>query len=323
MVQQINAIIIEMLAFSLPLFIMAIGGIFSERSGVTNLALEGLQGFGAFGGAFVAVILTSFLNLPVLPTFFISLIAACLFGSIYAGLHALVCLKFKANQVISGVVINILALAVTAFLTKHINSVIFKAPSDKFILNVTPRFSIPFLQDLPIIGGFCKNIYAFQPIIILLAIFAYILLYKTRFGLSLRACGENPYAVDAAGLKVNRIRAIAVIFSGAFSGIAGMAFAYSIATKFSSSNFAGYGYLAIAALIFGNWKVLPTFFACLIFGFARALGFFITLQLQLPSAYSDLIQILPYATTLILLIFFSKHNAAPLALGKIYEQAER
>lgn len=320
---QINAIIIDMLAFSLPLFIMAIGGIFSERSGVTNLALEGLQGFGAFGGAFIAVILTSYLNMPVIPTFFLSLFAACIFAGLYAGLHALVCLKFKANQVISGVVINILAQAVTAFLTKHINSVIFKAPSDKFILNVTPRFSIPFLEDLPLIGGFCKNIYAFQPLIIVMAIFAYVLLYKTRFGLSLRACGENPYAVDAAGLKVNRIRTVAVILSGVFSGIAGMAFAYSIATKFSASNFAGYGYLAIAALIFGNWKVMPTLFACLIFGFARSLGYFITLQLQLPSAYSDLIQILPYATTLVLLIFFSKQNAAPSALGKIYNQEER
>ena len=139
----------------------------------------------------------------------------------------------------------------------------------------------------------------------------------------LRACGDNPHAVDAAGENVTRIRLIAVLVSGALSGLAGISFAYSISANFSSNIYVGYGYLAIAAMIFGNWKSLPTLGSCLLFGFARSGGYYLVQKMQMPSSYSDLAMTLPYIVTMLLLIFFSKYNRAPRALGEIYDKGKR
>ena len=191
------------------------------------------------------------------------------------------------------------------------------------MLGVSVRWTIPILSDIPVLGAVFTNIYPFEIMIVVIAIAAWYLLYQTKYGLYLRACGDNPHAVDAAGIDVAKIRFIAVLMSGALSGIAGISFAYSISANFSSSIYVGYGYLAIAALIFGNWKIFPTLGACLLFGFARSGGYRIVQILQTPSSYSDLVMILPYALTLLLLIFFSKHNQAPRALGEIYDKGKR
>ena len=318
-----NTVIIDGLSFTLPLFIMAIGGIYSERSGITNLALEGLQGFGAFIGALMAVLLASHFSANSQVPYYMAMLFAIIGGMAYASIHALLCIKFKANQVISGVVINILAMALTTFLTKQINKGVFGASSDKFVLGVSSRWTVPALSEIPIIGAVFTNIYPFEIIIIVIALIAWYLLYQTKYGLHLRACGDNPHAVDAAGIDVAKVRFFAVLMSGALSGLAGISFAYSISANFSSAIYVGYGYLAIAALIFGNWKILPTLGACLLFGFARSGGYRIVQLLQMPSSYSDLVMILPYALTLLLLIFFSKQNRAPRALGEIYDKGKR
>ena len=323
MLNAINSVIIDGMSFTLPLFIMAIGGIYSERSVITNLALEGLQGMGAFVGALVAYILGQQLGGDSRVPFYMALLFAMLGGCAYSMLHAFLCIHLKANQVISGVVVNSLALALTSFLTKPINRTAFGAPSDKFDRGVSDRFTVPGISKIPILGAFFTKVYPFEVIIIIVAVIAWYFLYRTRFGLHLRACGDNPTAVDAAGGDVARTRFIAVMVSGALSGLAGMCFAYSISAKFSSDIYMGYGYLVIAGYIFGNWEILPSLFACLIFGFARSAGSEIVLAAGLPTAYSDLIMILPYALTLVLLIFFSKHNAAPQALGEIYDKAKR
>lgn len=320
---MLKTIIIDGMSFALPLLIMAIGGIYSEKSGITNLALEGLQGFGAFGGALFAVMAVSFWGMEGKSVYYLSLLLAMVFGMIYSMLHALLCIKFKADQVISGVVINILALALTTFLTKQINKVVFNNPSDKFVLDVSDRITIPYLSQIPIIGGFFSKIYPFEIIIIVIAFIAWYILYKTKYGLHLRACGENPNSADAAGIDVAKTRFIAVMFSGALSGLAGISFAYSISTNFSSALFVGYGYLSIAALIFGNWTIIPTLGACLLFGFAKSAGFQFIQLLKLPSSYSNLIMVLPYLLTLLLLVFFSKSNRAPRALGEIYDKGKR
>ena len=318
-----NTVIIDGLSFTLPLFIMAIGGIYSERSGITNLALEGLQGFGAFIGALMAVLLASHFSANSQVPYYMAMLFAIIGGMAYASIHALLCIKFKANQVISGVVINILAMALTTFLTKQINKGVFGASSDKFVLGVSSRWTVPALSEIPIIGAVFTNIYPFEIIIIVIAVIAWYLLYQTKYGLHLRACGDNPHAVDAAGIDVAKVRFFAVLMSGALSGLAGISFAYSISADLSSAIYVCYGYLAIAALIFGNWKILPTLGACLLFGFARSGGYRIVQLLQMPSSYSDLVMILPYALTLLLLIFFSKQNRAPRALGEIYDKGKR
>lgn len=318
-----NTVIIDGLSFALPLFIMAIGGIYSERSGITNLAIEGLQGFGAFFGALSVILIAKFAKLDVQSLLFVAIIFAMFGGMLYSMLHALLSVKFKANQVISGVVINILAIALTGFLTSQINSVVFGQISDKFQLGVSKRFSIPVISEIPVLGAVFQNIYPFEIIIVVIAFIAWYVLYKTRYGLHLRACGDNPHSVDAAGVEVSKVRFTAVMVSGALSGLGGMCFAYSISANFSPSIYMGYGYLAIAALIFGNWKILPTLGACLLFGFAKSGGYKIGQLLELPSTFSDLIMILPYVLTLLLLIFFSKSNRAPRALGEIYDKGKR
>ena len=319
----LNTIIIDAMAFALPLFIMAIGGIYSERSGVTNLAVEGLQGAGAFFGAFLAVLVSGYFTPGSQAPMYIAMLFAFLGGMLFAVIHAVLCVKFKANQVISGVVINILAMALTGFLTSQLNETIFGAPSSQFKLGASVRFSVPVLSRIPVLGAFFTNLYPFEIIVIAVALIFWYLLYKTPFGMHLRACGDNPHAVDAAGVEVGRVRFLAVMISGGLCGLGGICFAYSLLAQFSSSIYMGYGYLAIAALIFGNWQILPTLGSCLIFGFARSAGYNLPLAFQMPSAFNDLFMTLPYIVTLLLLIFFSKTNRAPRALGEIYDKSKR
>lgn len=318
-----NTVIIDGLSFALPLFIMAIGGIYSEKSGITNLAIEGLQGFGAFTGALAAVLIAgSFPGNSGIP-FYVAMVFAVIGGMAFSLIHALLCIRFRANMVISGVVINILAMALTSFLTKQINATVFGAASDKFVLGVSSRITVPGLSAIPVLGAVFTNLYPFEIVIVAVAFIAWFVMYKTKFGLHLRACGDNPHAVDAAGIEVGRVRLAAVMISGALSGLGGICFAYSISANFSNAIYVGYGYLAIAALIFGNWKILPTLGACLLFGFARSGGYRLVQVLAMPSSYQDLVMILPYVLTLFLLIFFSKHNRAPRALGVIYDKGAR
>ena len=253
----------------------------------------------------------------------IAMVMAAVGGSLFALIHAMLCLKFKANQVISGVVVNILAMALTAYLTKLFNRVVFGATSDKFVLTVSSRITIPGISKIPVLGAVFTNLYPFELVIVVVAFVAWFVMYKTRFGMHLRACGDNPHAVDAAGRQVGQIRLAAIMICGALSGLGGICFAYSISANFSSSIYVGYGYLAIAALIFGNWRILPTLGACLLFGFARSGGYRLVQVLQMPSSYQDLVMILPYVLTLLLLVFFSKQNGAPRALGVIYDKGAR
>lgn len=316
-------ILIDGLSFAIPLFVMAIGGIYSEKSGVTNLALEGLQGMGAFIGAFVAVLAAGYFGSNSQVPYYLAIVCAMAGGMLYSLLYGLLCIRLKANQIIGGVVINILAMSLTAFFTKLLNRLVFGAASEKFVMGVSARFTIPLLSGIPVIGAAFKDVYPFEILILLIAVVAWYVLYKTRYGMNLRACGDNPHAVDAAGENVTRIRLIAVLVSGALSGLAGISFAYSISANFSSNIYVGYGYLAIAAMIFGNWKILPTLGSCLLFGFARSGGYYLVQKMQMPSSYSDLAMTLPYIVTMLLLIFFSKYNRAPRALGEIYDKGKR
>ena len=318
-----DTVFMDGLSFALPLFIVAVGGIFSEKSGVTNLALEGLLGFGAFVGALVATILARVMPSETPVLMYITLGAAFVGGMTYSVLHALLCIRFKADQVISGVVVNILAVALTTFFTSLANTLIFDNASNKFMFSVSPRFSIPGLSRIPVAGALFTNMYPCEIIILVLAVAAWYVLYHTPYGIHLRACGENPHALDAAGGDVNRIRFSAVLVSGALSGLGGMCFAYSISTQFSPSIYMGYGYLAIAAMIFGNWNITATFAVCLLFGFARSGAYSICQVLGMSSNYSDLMLVLPYVLTLLLLVFFSKHNHPPKAAGEPFDKGKR
>lgn len=316
-------ILADGLTFALPLFVIAIGGIYSERSGITNLALEGFLGFGAFTGALTAVSVVPFFPAGSQIPMYLALVAAAMGGMLYSMLHGLLCIRFQANQVISGIVINILAAALTTFLTSQINQFIFGKPSNKFLLTVSEHITIPGLSRIPAAGVIFQNLYPYEIILCVVALAAWYVLYQTRTGLRLRACGENPHAVAAAGVNVEKIRFLAVMASGGFAGLGGMCYAYSLSASFSPGIYTGFGYLAIAGLIFGNWKIGPTLGACLLFGMARSGGYKLIEYLKMPISYSDLVMILPYVLTLILLAFFSKNSQAPKALGEIYDKGKR
>jgi simple sugar transport system permease protein len=318
-----DIVIIDGLSFALPLFIMAVGGIYCERSGIVMLALEGLQGFGAFAGALAVVMLRPVLGDAFPFMIYIAMAAAMLGGSVYSLLHAVLCVRFRAGQVISGVVVNILSIALTAFFTSVINKALTGAPANRFQIGVSSRFTVPVISEIPILGYFFRNIYPFQVVIIVLAVLAWYIFYKTRFGLHLRACGDNPHSLDSAGGNVAIVRVKAIMVTGALSGLAGMCFAYSIMANFSPSIYMGYGFLAIAAMIFGNWEILTTFAVCLFFGFARSGGYQLCLSLGLPSNVTDLFLIMPYILTLLSLVFFSKHNRPPRAIGEIFDKSKR
>ena len=311
------------LSFAIPLLIMAVGAIYSEKSGVTNLAIEGFQGFGAFIGALTAVLLMPVLGDGNQAVIYIAMLGAAVGGGIYACLHALLCIRFQANQVISGVVINILAVALTTFFTSSVNTALNGTMSNKLILGVSARFTVPVLSRIPWVGGLFINMYPFELIIIVLVLYFWYLMYKTKYGMMLRACGENPQAVDAAGGNVEKTRWIAVIISGALSGVGGICFAYSLLANFSPSIYMGYGYLAIAAMIFGNWNIGTTALVCFVFGFAKSGGYQLCIAMGLPSNYSDLFLMLPYVLTMLLLIFFSRKNHPPKAAGEAWDKGKR
>jgi len=317
------AIIIDGISFAFPLLIIAIGGIYSERSGVVNLALEGLLGFGAFFGAlFVALTAGLFATSSGLPLY-LSFVFAAVGGALFAVIHATLCVKFMANQVISGVVINILSVALTGFFTSTINANFFGQASERFLLMTSPRWTIPLLSDIPVLGAVFTRVYPFTFIIMLVAAACWYLLQQTRYGLRLRAAGDNPQALDAAGVDVGRIRFSAIVISGALAGIGGMSFAYSTLTNFSPAIYMGSGFLAIAALIFGNWRIVPTFAACLIFGLTRSAAFQLLPILDTNAAVIDLAMTAPFVMTLLLLAIFGKSNRAPRALGELYDKSKR
>ncbi|MDR3342687.1 MAG: ABC transporter permease [Treponema sp.] len=310
------------MSFALPVFIIAVGGIYCERSGIVMLALEGLQGFGAFVGA-VAVVFCEqqFGSSPYLP--FLAMATAIIGGAFYSMLHGVLCVRFRANQIISGVVVNILAVALTTFLTSVMNLMLTGNGSNKFQFSVSPRFTLPVLSSIPVLGGLFKNMYPFEIVILIIAFLMWYVLNHTKYGLRLRACGDNPHSLDAAGGNVDQVHFSAVMISGALAGLGGICFAYSISASFGPNIYMGYGFLAIAAFIFGNWKILPTFAVCLFFGFARSGGYQLIQALGLTSNFSDLLMIIPYVLTLFLLIFFSKQNHPPRASGEIFDKGKR
>jgi len=316
-------IFIDGLSFAMPLLIMAIGGIFCERSGVIMLALEGLQGFGAFVGALAVVMLKPVLGDASPFMIYFAMAAAMLGGMVYSLLHAVLCVCFRAGQTISGVVINILSVALTAFFTSVINKALTGDATNRFQIGVSMRFTVPGISKIPLLGHFFKNMYPFEIVILVLAVFAWYLFYKTRFGLRLRACGDNPHSLDAAGGNVGATRIKAIMITGALSGLGGMCFAYSIMANFSPSIYMGYGYLAIAAMIFGNWDILTTFMVCLFFGIARSGGYQLCLIMGMSSNFSDLFMVIPYVLTLLSLVFFSRHNRPPRAIGEIFDKSKR
>ncbi len=310
----------QTLFFSIPLLIVALGGMFSERSGVTNIALEGIMIMGAFTGIFF--INKNQASMSGQGLFLLAMLIAIAGGVIFSLLHAYASVNLKADQVISGTALNMFAPAFVIYLTRMIQ------PSGIANISFKNTFLIKragFLADIPVIGDiFFKDTYITTLIGFLVLITAWIVLYKTRFGMRLRACGEHPQAADSVGINVYKIRYAGVIISGALAGLGGLILIIPISTEFKGA-VNGYGFLALAVLIFGQWKPFRIMWAALFFGLMQAISAAYSaipflLNLKIPSEFFKMI---PYIATLVVLAFSSKSSKAPKAVGQPYDQGAR
>ena len=283
----ILALLFSAIRLATPLLLAALGGLYSERSGVINIGLEGLM----LAGAFTAAVTTHFSGNP-----WVGLLAAILAGIGVALIHAVACIRYRADQVVSGTAINILFLGVPALLS----GALFESTG------ATPQ--VPKEQLLPL-----------APIVLAFALVpvTWWVLNRTPFGLRLRAVGENPEAADTAGVNVARIRYAGVLLSGALAAIGGAYLSIGQSSLFTRNMTAGRGFIALAALIFGKWRPVQTMLACLLFGVAEALSIQMQGVSQIPVQF---IQIIPYVLTIVVLAGFIGHSRAPRALGLPYQK---
>ncbi len=316
--------------FAIPLLLVALGGMFSERSGVINIALEGIMVIGALVSLLFLRAMDSIgmgQNAPQLAML-LAIVVAALAGAILSLLLAFASINLKADQTIGGTALNMLAPAFAIVLTWAIQGqgqTTILIPTWTRITQTSMGIatnSDSFFQNL-----IFKNFYITTPIAILLLVVAIVVLYKTRFGLRLRACGEHPQAADSVGINVYRMRYSGVIISGILGGIGGLAYTLAAGSGFQAS-VAGYGFLALAVMIFGNWKPLNILGASLFFAFFKILGSYSASIPFLPSfekvASREYIYLmLPYIVTMIILVLTSKKSRAPKAEGIPYDKGAR
>lgn len=313
--EQIFKIMPYAVAYTIPLLITALGGLFSERSGVVNIGLEGLMVVGSFTSAFVISVLQ-----PIMPegAIWLGLLAAVVVGAAFSLLHAFASINLNANQVISGTAINMIAGALTVFIARTITG-----SGNIHITGGLTRFNVPFLSKIPVLGRlFFTQSYASTWLVLFILLASWFVIYKTAFGLRLRSCGEHPHAADAAGINVYFIRYMAVMISGAFAGLGGAVILVTYSGEFNGS-VAGLGFLALASLIFGQWKPLGILGATFFFGFASTLANVSQVVPALAVIPGVILKVFPYVVTLIALIIFSKSSQAPRASGEAFEHGKR
>lgn len=301
-----------MLQVATPLTLGALSGIYCERAGVVNIAIEGLMLGAAFFG-WLASIYAGAIGLAPLAALLVGIVAAVATGVLFALLHAVLSITFRVDQIISGTVINILAVGLTGFL----NRALFFQRDVPHAPGTLPTLHIPFLADIPVAG----RIFQQQPIAllaILLVIVTHWVLFSTRWGLRTRAVGENPLAADTVGINVFKMRYANVLIGGAIAGLAGAYFTLESVPSFEPGQTAGRGFIALAAMIFGNWTPFGAWSATLLFGAAQALQ--INAQYFGLKVPSQLVGALPYVLTMIALTGIVGRTISPAADGKPYEK---
>jgi general nucleoside transport system permease protein len=295
------SLVFSSIRLATPLVLAALGGLYSERSGVINIALEGLM----LAGAFTAAAVTHYAGDP-----WIGLLSAVAAGTAVAALLAIVCIRFKADQVVAGTAINIMFLGLPAVL------------SGALFLSSGATPQIPREQLLPTMA----DVSVMSVFALAAGLATQYILTRTPFGLRLRAVGENPEAAEAAGVRVNRFRYTGVLLSGALAAAGGAYLSIGQASLFTRNMSAGRGFIALAALIFGKWRPVQTMLACLLFGCAEALTILMQGVVKLPSGDDipvQFIQMMPYVVTMVVLAGFIGRSRAPKALGVPYDKERR
>lgn len=308
----------QTMLFSIPLLLVALGGMFSERSGVVNIALEGIMIMGAFTGIFFINKFSSYFQANI--TLFLAIFIAMITGILFSLLHAYASINMSADQIISATSLNIFAPAFAIYVTRAIQGI----QQINFINNFRID-SVFILGKIPVIGDlFFKNTYITTYLGIFILFLSRFILFKTRFGLRLRSCGENPHAADSVGINVYKIRYIAVSISGALAGVGGLIFIIPTSTNFNAT-VTGYGFLALAVLIFGQWNPLRIFYASLFFGLMKTISasYSVIPILSSLSISNQIYKMIPYIATIFVLSFTSKSSQSPKALGVPYDKSVR
>ncbi|KRL38293.1 ABC transporter permease [Liquorilactobacillus uvarum] len=301
------------LIYAAPLIFTALGGTFSERSGVVNVGLEGMMIVGAFSST---VFNLSFGNVFGAGTPWLSLLVGGIFGLLFSLLHAVATVTYRADHIISGTVLNLMAPALCVFLTR----IFYNGKGQTPVIDQSMgNFTFPGLTNIPLLG---KILFTRTSLIAYLAILvggaSWFFLYRTNIGLRLRSVGENPTAADTLGINVAKYRYMGVLISGALGGIGGAVMAQSITLNFSASTISGQGFMALAAMIFGKWNPMGATGAAVFFGLAQSLpiiGGYIPILSHVDSVW---FQIAPYAITIVVLVVFLGKAVAPAADGQNY-----
>ena len=305
------------LIFASVLVLVALGGCFSEHSGVINIGLEGIMVMGALGGALMMKFLPG--GTSAFLMILLVVLAAVLMGTVYSLLLAVAAINFKADQTLVGTAMNLLGTAGATVFVKAMNTAESVDNVSSTIQYIDAKKA--FLVN---IGGFEFNWFMLMALIALVV--SYVVLYKTRFGLRLCACGEHPQAADSVGINVYKMRYAGVLISGMLGGLGGIVYITAGVSEWKFENgVAGFGFLALAVMIFGQWKPTRIALAALLFGFFRALGnvytgFDFLKALELPSSVYNM---LPYIISLVVLAFTSKKSRAPKAEGIPYDKGQR
>ena len=305
------------LIFASVLLLVALGGCFSEHSGVINIGLEGIMVMGALGGALMMKFLPA--GTSAFLVVLLTVLASILLGLIYSLLLAVAAVNFKADQTLVGTAMNLLGTAAATVFVKAMNTA-----ADPDNVSSTIQYLDGRKAFLVNIGSFEFNWCMLLAVIAL--VIAYVVLYKTRFGLRLMACGEHPQAADSVGINVYRMRYAGVLISGVLGGLGGIVYIIAGVSEWKFENgVAGFGFLALAVMIFGQWKPTRIALAALLFGFFRALGnvysgFDLLSSLNLPSSVYNM---LPYIISLVVLAFTSQKSRAPKAEGIPYDKGQR
>ena len=305
------------LIFASVLLLVALGGCFSEHSGVINIGLEGIMVMGALGGALMMKFLPD--STPAFGVILLVVLAAIALGVVYSLLLAVAAINFKADQTLVGTAMNLLGTAAATVFVKAMNTAESVDNVSSTIQYINAKKA--FLVNL---GGFEFN--WFMLLAALALVGSYVSLYKTRFGLRLMACGEHPQAADSVGINVYRMRYAGVLISGMLGGLGGIVYITAGVSEWKFENgVAGFGFLALAVMIFGQWKPVNIGLAALLFGLFRALsnvytGFDALVALKLPSTVYNMF---PYIISLVVLVFVSKKSRAPKAEGIPYDKGQR
>jgi len=300
-----TGVLASTLRFATPLAFAAMGGVFSERSGVVNIGLEGMMLMGAFFGVWGAVWSGSWV---------VGLLMAMLFGGLLALVHAFFSIHLRADQIVSGFAVNFLALGLTGFLY----SSIYPGGIDEEVSRV-PDVELDFLADIPLVGDLLGGVFGSLNLLVWImfavVILTYITLFKTPIGLRIRSVGEHPKAADTVGISVYAVRYASVVTSGVLAALGGAFLSLGFVGTFTENMTAGRGYIALAAVIFGRWLPGWAFAATLLFGF----GFALAIPLQREAGISEnLVSTLPYVLTLVALVGLIGRSIPPAAVGRPY-----